>query len=473
MSASVPHLLLIACGPGAAWPALSARLDRTIAPTPIDELCFALGTGGVRADVVTATLALCDERRLLSAPALDEPVHHASYNNELVVDFFTEKERPKCRVHLFGLVSAADASASELLVNVSAELAAKEIHVVVHAVIEGAPGAPRSVQAALDELVQRIEGKATIATVVGRDRVIGDDVSWEELLGFHHAVVMDHEGRNAESARDALALAYTAGEDDATVAPTRIEGYPGANGDLCAEFGDNDGDVPIWEWQGADVALFAFAHGHGLGRLAAILARSGLPEDVAARVAVRGRAVFAFRPEWSATLARMGERPGPVVVDTAHAGPTLASRAQAAGLRVLRLADEAHQTLAGFVLDGECVPIGERVTAVSAAEALELVRHRVLEGEAGLILGCVGRAEGAEVHAQALIDAVLEKGGGALVVVADEEAMCAGLLGAASTFAAPAEAAASGAGGAHTRCAALHEAFVASLLGAGGAGPSP
>lgn len=473
MSASVPHLLLIACGPDAAWPALSARLDRTLAAAPIDELCFTLGTGGARADVVAATLALCDERRLLTAPALDEPVHHASYNNELVVDFFTEKERPKCRVHLFGLVSAADAGASELLVNVIAELAAKEIHVVVHAVLEGASGAPRSVQGALDELVQRIEGKATIATVVGRDRVIGDDVSWEELLGFHHAVVMDHEGRNAESARDALALAYTAGEDDASVAPTRIEGYPGANGDLCAEFGDNDGDVPVWEWQGADVALFAFAHGHGLGRLAAILARSGLPEEVAARVAVRGRAVFAFRPEWSATIARIGDRAGAVVIDTAHVGPTLASRMDAAGQRVLRIADEAHHTLAGFVLDGERTPIGERVTTVSAAEALELARHRVLEGEAGLILGCVGRAEGADVHVQALIDAVLEKGGGALVVVAGDETVRAGLFGAASAAVA-ALAEAPGSSGAHTRCAALHEAFVASLLRPGAAGgPSP
>lgn len=421
--ASPLELLLIADAAPGAWAALPGPA-RVLPAASIDAVCHALGTGRTRRDVAAVALALCAEGGLRGHPALDDLLFYASCNREPVVDFFTEKERPKGRVHLFGEVSGREGS-GDLLLGLVAELSLLELPVALHLVLDGAPGAPRSVQVELDALCAQIEGKATLATVVGRARLTGADGGWESLLDYHHAVVMEHEGRTAETPREALSLAYDAGEDDATVSPTRMEGYLGAIGDLCAEFGDDDPAPPVWEWYGSEVALFAFRHGWDLGRLDAVFARRDLPEEIAARLTTRGRAVFAFRPEHVARLSPLGARKDRVVVDTACAGQTLAGRAAAAGCAVARASDAAHGALARFVIEGEqgAAPVGEIDETALPGEALALLQSRVEGGARGLLIGVVQATPEAEASASALLAAVSEAGGRATTVLVEAGAL--------------------------------------------------
>ena len=98
----------------ASLPALTTYLapfPRAVLPTlPEEDALHAFGTGKRRPDVQAALRKLVDEGRLLEDPALDPISQRAEVEQGSFVDFMTQKERHRCRVHLFCRSSEGKAS---------------------------------------------------------------------------------------------------------------------------------------------------------------------------------------------------------------------------------------------------------------------------------------------------------------------------------------------------------------------------
>jgi 2,3-bisphosphoglycerate-independent phosphoglycerate mutase len=139
-------------------------------------------------------------------------------------------------VHLMGLIGPGGVHAIDEHIVATAELVAGEGvaagRVFLHAFTDGRDTPPRSADRFLPELVGRLAGRVTPATVMGRYFAMDRDGRWERTRLAFDAVV-HATGERAPDASSAIAAAHARGETDEFIQPTVLDGYAGvADGDV-------------------------------------------------------------------------------------------------------------------------------------------------------------------------------------------------------------------------------------------------
>ena len=140
------------------------------------------------------------------------------------------------RLHLMGLIGPGGIHAIDEHIVAMVELATAEglppDRVLLHAFTDGRDTPPRSADRYLPELLARVEGKATLATVSGRYYAMDRDGRWERTRLAYEAMVHGI-GELATDGEAAIAAAYGRGENDEFILPTVIGPYAGmANEDV-------------------------------------------------------------------------------------------------------------------------------------------------------------------------------------------------------------------------------------------------
>jgi len=140
------------------------------------------------------------------------------------------------RLHLMGLLS--DGCVHSAFTHVVALIdAARDADVpfVVDAFLDGRDTPPRSAKlyiAQLESKLNDVGRPGAIATTCGRYYAMDRDKRWERTQKAYDAIARGIAERHAENAADALATAYSRGEDDEFVWPTIVgEARPVADGD--------------------------------------------------------------------------------------------------------------------------------------------------------------------------------------------------------------------------------------------------
>lgn len=369
--------------------------------------------------------------------------------NEIVADALRiAKHHFEARLHLFGLLSQAGSHASLDHLLSLIDLAYHEgVHVVVHAFL--GDGAPRAAGDLISIVENALEGdKGQIGTLSGRAYAMDRDGRWDRTNLAFQAIVRGAAPR-ADSAAEALALAYSHGKSDDLIEPTRVGAYTGMKGSFMCDF--NGGDRQ-WHWYGEENALSFNLRPDGNRQLAAMLHRRGVPDAVAADMLTeRGRQIIAVSPGLYATLTPHGNEPDvPVAFPASPVEATLGEVIASAGLKQLRVAEsDARAHVTTFFNGGReepyagedrvLVPSPRDVTsyihapATSAAEVAREAARAVAEGghdvivvnlssldlvaQSGKIDPAVAAVEAVDAALGVILAAVREAGG-ALVVTA-------------------------------------------------------
>jgi 2,3-bisphosphoglycerate-independent phosphoglycerate mutase len=98
--------------------------------------------------------------------------------------------------------------------------------VFLHAFTDGRDTPPRSALGYLSELLARVEGRVTPATVIGRYYAMDRDGRWERTRQAYDAIV-HAVGDLALDAESAVTAAYEHDEGDEFIRPTVVDGYTG------------------------------------------------------------------------------------------------------------------------------------------------------------------------------------------------------------------------------------------------------
>ncbi|MEE9393940.1 MAG: 2,3-bisphosphoglycerate-independent phosphoglycerate mutase [Planctomycetota bacterium] len=135
------------------------------------------------------------------------------------------------RLHLFGLLSDGGVHSSdrhyEALIDFAKAQGLRGDQLCFHAFLDGRDTPPRSADTYLEALEKKLSstGTGVISSVVGRYWAMDRDQRWERLQKGYRALV-DGMGSPCASAREGLAAAYAAKQNDEFVEPRIIEGTP-------------------------------------------------------------------------------------------------------------------------------------------------------------------------------------------------------------------------------------------------------
>jgi 2,3-bisphosphoglycerate-independent phosphoglycerate mutase len=326
----------------------------------------------------------------------------------------------------------------------------------------------------LERLNHHLEGRGVIGTISGRYYAMDRDHRWERVRRVFDAIVLDAPKpsipleimmqvpalRNSmvehapvatsENVFAAVAHAYEADLTDEFVEPVRIGGYSGIHGDLVAAAGSGS---PVWEWQGAELALAFNFRADRMRQLSAMLLRRNLPPEVEKSLVAYSRspirafstATFVSLCEYDPALGMQIAFPKESVEDSFG---EVISRA---GLKQFRCAEtEKYAHVTYFFnggrespFDGEDrklvpsprdVPTYDKKPEMSAeavtqavVEAIESDRYDFIlvnyanpdmVGHTGVLDAATRAVEAVDGGIGAIRDAVLKKGG-ALIVTAD------------------------------------------------------
>ncbi|AGA92044.1 2,3-bisphosphoglycerate-independent phosphoglycerate mutase [Thioflavicoccus mobilis 8321] len=201
--AHFPHTLLQASGRAVGLP------DGQMGNSEVGHVT--LGSGCVvRQDLVLIDDAIAN-RSFFDNAALTEAARRAAAQG-----------RP---VHLMGLVSDGGVHSHLRHLTALIELCRRQgAAPVLHMFTDGRDTPPRSAEAYLEPVEAALaEAGGRIATLSGRYYAMDRDKRWERTELAWRALVLG-EGRMTGSAREAIAAAYEAGEDDEFIRPTVIAG---------------------------------------------------------------------------------------------------------------------------------------------------------------------------------------------------------------------------------------------------------
>lgn len=399
---------------------LEAFSPVTLDPLAEDAAHYALGTGTLRPDVKKRIQELVDNETILRTSPIDEVLQKPEQESGTFVDFMTEKEKHRCRVHLFCLSSEGEgASKSVPIAALCDALSWRRLPFVVHVILDGPD---KSAEALLDHVSEHLGESGALGTIIGADSVLGSTLSWERALDAYRCIVRDHDGPVEERYFDALHAAHSQGGTDASVPPTRVAGYDGVTGSLQAEFG---GGAPSWEWRGFDVGIIATTRGDELVPLVSLLTHQGLPAEVAASMAVRGRPVITFDADSLASFTRIGPLSVRPLVETKSDSPGLFGRLTRAGKRGAKIVQASRRTLATFTFEGEAASSSDVLELQTAPAAIQGATE-VVRGEGVDFVHVAVANTGGEGATHALDDAlatlakeVLDRRGTLFVVAND------------------------------------------------------
>lgn len=129
-------------------------------------------------------------------------------------------------LHIMGLLSPGGVHSHIKHILALLELAAKKglKEVAIHAILDGRDVAPKSAEASLQSLQDKIDelGVGRVASIVGRFYAMDRDNRWDRVQKAHELIVLGKGEFSNRSAISALQEAYQRGETDEFVEPTVI-----------------------------------------------------------------------------------------------------------------------------------------------------------------------------------------------------------------------------------------------------------
>ncbi len=148
------------------------------------------------------------------------------YANRTLTDAVDAAIESHRAVHMFGLLSPGGVHSHEEHIHAMARLAAERgvKHLYMHAFLDGRDMPPKSARESL-EAMDRVFvelGVGRIASIVGRYFAMDRDHRWERIARAYDLVTQGIADYEAPDALSALEMAYTRGESDEFVQPTRI-----------------------------------------------------------------------------------------------------------------------------------------------------------------------------------------------------------------------------------------------------------
>ncbi|KFI24089.1 2,3-bisphosphoglycerate-independent phosphoglycerate mutase [Nitrosococcus oceani] len=147
-------------------------------------------------------------------------------------------------IHILGLLSPSGIHCHEDHIHAMVELAIKRRcqEVYLHAFLDGRDTAPKSAQASILAMQAKFTelGKGRFASLIGRYYGMDRDHRWPRIQAAYNLIATGQAEYEAESAKQALAMAYERGETDEFVRATRI--VPSGKSPVQVK----DGDVIIF-----------------------------------------------------------------------------------------------------------------------------------------------------------------------------------------------------------------------------------
>ncbi|MFW5873484.1 MAG: 2,3-bisphosphoglycerate-independent phosphoglycerate mutase [Bacillota bacterium] len=170
-----------------------------------------LGSGRIIYQDYTRINKALEDNELISNPNIKRAFEHAKINDSALhlIGLLSDGGVHSHIRHLFGLLEAAKKSGIQ--------------EVYIHAILDGRDTPPQSAVKYLEELKNKITeiGIGEIATVSGRYYTMDRDNRWERTELAYNALVLG-EGREADSAIQAVEESYKEGVDDEFVVPIVI-----------------------------------------------------------------------------------------------------------------------------------------------------------------------------------------------------------------------------------------------------------
>lgn len=143
-----------------------------------------------------------------------------------LLECFGKAQAKKTKVHLFGLLGAGGVHSHIDHLFALLELAGHHsIKPVLHVITDGRDTPPKSAITFLEELENFLSEKAagTIASISGRYYAMDRDQRWDRVEQAYQ-VYVNGQGRSAPSAREAILQSYSEGITDEFIVPTVIAG---------------------------------------------------------------------------------------------------------------------------------------------------------------------------------------------------------------------------------------------------------
>lgn len=155
---------------------------------------------------------------------IDDAIENGDFHRN---DTTLDAVRSGDRLHFMGLVSDGGVHSAQRHLHTLLEVAADhERKPVVHAFLDGRDTPPKSASRYIQELQEKARDTDTvISSVSGRYYAMDRDQRWGRTKKAYDAIV-NGEGRQAETALDAVEKAYLEGETDEFVTPTVVEDTP-------------------------------------------------------------------------------------------------------------------------------------------------------------------------------------------------------------------------------------------------------
>ena len=171
---------------------------------------------------------------------IDLSIEDGSFFDNAAIGHFADKVAAGSGVaHLLGVASDGGVHGHlDHIVAAAKALTDRGLKVAVHAITDGRDVAPKSADAFLPELDQKLPDGADIVTVTGRYWALDRDTRWERVEKAYDAI-MRGKGEAATSATAAVSAAYDRDETDEFITATVLDGYQGvADGDgiWCLNF---------------------------------------------------------------------------------------------------------------------------------------------------------------------------------------------------------------------------------------------
>ena len=163
---------------------------------------------------------------------IDKAISDGTFNtNAALCDTIDAAIAQQGAVHIFGLLSAGGVHSHEdhivAAIRLAAERGARAVY--LHAFLDGRDTPPRSAKASIERAEALFDslGCGQIASVVGRYFAMDRDQRWDRVEKAYQLITDGIADYTADSASNALALAYQRNENDEFVAPTRIHNASG------------------------------------------------------------------------------------------------------------------------------------------------------------------------------------------------------------------------------------------------------